>query len=207
MKRLEESGAKRVDNAPVNSRLASWEDTRRQLGNLPQYLRIRPDTGKLWLDALYLIVIAVAQYSVLPQFFGQYLSVDLMTPWLITAFVRQPPHRHLLLGLLGGVLWETHSSAPVGTYLCAYWILAVMVGTVKETFSWHHWIPWLVTFAVAELALVVFEIVLIFVSRDPGTVDFYYSFAQLLRIGAAAAFGALLCRKWIIDAQNEAATS
>lgn len=193
-----------MDRASHHGKHFTWEETRAFLQTLPQYLRVRPDTGRFWLDAIYLVVIAAVQYSILPHFLGNYLSADLLTPWLITHFVRQPPYRHLFLGLIGGLLWENHSSAPLGTYLCVYWMLAMMIGIVRETFSWHHWVPWLVTFAVAELGVIVFEVTVIFVSRDPGQVDFFYCFAQFLRIGFATAFGAILCRRWILQEPSEA---
>ena len=175
----------------------SWEDFQNWAVTLPGYLRVRPDTGRLWLDIVYLLVIVAAQYTAVPFVMGSWFTVDLVTPWILVAFVKLPPHRYLTLGLIAGLAWETHSSAPIGTYICAYWILAVIILMIRETFSWHHWIPWLSSFAVAQVWVITFEAVVISVSRDPTIFDFYYSFAQLLRTGFAVAFGALLCRKWI----------
>lgn len=186
---MSRSKIKRLDFTPQDFQI--W------LATLPSYLRVRPDTDRLWLDIVYLLIIVAAQYTAVPFFMGSWFTVDLITPWLLVAFVKLPPHRYLTLGLIGGLAWETHSSAPVGTYICAYWILGAIILTIRETFSWHHWVPWLSSFAVAQIWIITFEAVVISVSRDPSIFDFYYCFAQLLRTGFTIAFGALLCRRWI----------
>jgi hypothetical protein len=120
-------------------------------------LSLRPHTGRLWLDLLYLLVIGALHHTVLPSLSRSLVVVDLMTPWLIACFVTETLPRGALLGLVGAMIVETHSAAPAGLYVCAYWVIAVVLYLTRSTLSWRHAFPWVVTFAVGELWVVGFE--------------------------------------------------
>ena len=166
-------------------------------------LKPRPNTGKLWQDILFLIVVVMVQVSLIPSLFGSYIKVDFVTPWLAISFVRQKGLQGTLLLVVAALAIETHSSIPSGLYLCVYWIMANIIMQVRPTLSWRHQIPWLVMFAVSAIWVVIFEAFVIAFIRGIAELDLLYWFLQLIRVGLATGFGMLLCREWLeFDAEE-----
>jgi hypothetical protein len=158
-------------------------------------LSLRPHTGRLWLDALYLLIIGALHHSVVPSLTRSTLIVDLMTPWLVACFVTETLPRGAFLGLLGALVLETHSAAPAGLYLCAYWVIAVVLYLTRGTLSWRHAFPWLVTFAVAELWVIGFESFVIAVGEGQMPFDWVRLLTQAARVAVAVLFGMLVSRR------------
>ena len=83
------------------------------------------DDSRLYVQLLMLVLLAVVQLSLLPALSAGYVVSNIITVWVVcnAVFLRLP--RALLLALLSALLLETHSSVPVGLYLCAYSTLVV----------------------------------------------------------------------------------
>lgn len=117
----------------------------------------RPLPDSLLLDILYIFELVLIQDFVIPQFTGQWLFIDLLTPWLIILFVFKPFWRIALLGALTSFLLETHSGVSKGLFFCAYWVLASTLFYIRHNISWVNLLPWAATFLIAQSVLITFE--------------------------------------------------
>jgi hypothetical protein len=167
------------------------------------YFRVRPASGKLWLDAVFLLFVGVLHHAVAPTFTGNWLYLDLITPWLVVHFVTQSLPRAALLGAIGALILETHVAAPAGLYFCAYWVIIVTLQLTRSTLSWRHAFPWLVTMAAAQAWVIGFETFVRLVNEGPGTFRLEDLLHQLTRLIAASLIGLLLARRFITGDENE----
>ena len=158
---------------------------------LPEFIP-RPDTGRLWHDILFIFLIAALQFTVLPTFLGHHVIVDIMTPWLVVAFIRQSGPSAFVLALIGACIIETHSSVPSGVFLCIYLIMHSVVLSVRATLSWWRYVPWLVTFLLCELWAILFENFVALLLDDVRTFGVVSLFEQLLRLSLAVGIGMAL---------------
>ena len=179
------------------------EDWREKLKVLGPELIPRPNTGRLWQDCIFLLLICAIQLSILPSIFGPYISIDLVTPWLVTSIVRQNALSAGILCVVGASAIESHSSIPSGLYLCAYWIALTVIIQVRPTLSWRHRIPWLVNFIIAEIWIVAFEIFVTTVINRDALLDVLFWLSCIVKIPIATCFGLYISRQWInLDADE-----
>lgn len=175
-----------------------------QLG--PFLRSIGPHSGRLWLDLVLLLVVGALHHTVIPSLTGSLVPVDLMTPWLVTALVLETLPRGALLAAVAAMILETHTAAPAGLYLCAYWVVAVTLYLTRSTLSWRHAFPWLVTFFVSQLWVIVFETFVIAVSAGSLVLELSYVAAQTARLLFGILIGMVLCRRFMnSDVSEEAA--
>ncbi len=173
---------------------------------LREVMTPRPVTGKLWLDLVWLLVVGALHHAVLPTLTRlppvtrSTFLIDLMTPWLTITFVAAPLSRAALFALVGAMILETHSTAPSGLYITAYWVVAVVIRLTRSTLSWRHAFPWLVTLALAELWVMGFEL---FVSGVAGLSDGPLDFTMVAQMGLrfvlSTGIGMLLARRLMAE--------
>jgi hypothetical protein len=166
---------------------------------LAPYVALRPYTHKLWLDVCFLLIIAALHHTVLPSFTRHLFVVDLMTPWIVATFVVATLPRAIFLGGIAALLLETHSAAPAGLYLCAFWVIAVVLHLTRSTLSWRHVFPWLVTLAASELWVMIFESFVSGVSEGSLRFDAVHLARQGLRLFTSTFAGLILARRIIRD--------
>jgi hypothetical protein len=159
-------------------------------------LHIRPNSGRLWLDTVYLLVIGAVHLSIAPVLLKSTIDIDLMTPWLVVSFVTESFWRATFLGFVGALILETHTGTAAGFYMCSYWVILVVLALVRTPLSWRHRFPWLVTFAAAELWVIGFECFVRAVNSTWAMFDLAFLIDQILRLLIAVGFGLLLVRRW-----------
>jgi len=185
-----------VDNSAVKIRSQRDEWQTKLLETLHD-LRMRPNTGRFWLDFLYVLAIVLLQQGILPSVFGNRIYFDLLTPWLVVSSVRQSLFTSTFLAMVAALALESRSAVPAGMYICAYWILVNAVHFVRELFSWRHSVPWLFTFAIAGTWIAGFETFILLVVRGWRYFEFPWIGIQLVRVLIVVAFGMLLSLPWI----------
>lgn len=131
---------------------------RDRLQELPSQLRLRPITGRLWLDAVFVLLVASVQLSILPSLFRHVIYIDILTPWMVYIFVKQTGERSLVLALVAAFMLETYTLAPMGLYFCLYPLILAILVTIREPLSWRHGTPWAVTLAVTLAAVAISEV-------------------------------------------------
>lgn len=167
------------------------------------FVRLRPATGRLWLDIIFLLVIGVVHNAIAPTFTGNWLFLDLITPWLTVHFVTQSLPKAALLGAIGALMIETHTAAPAGLYFCAYWVVIVTLQLTRSTLSWRHAFPWLVTMTATEAWVIGFESFVRLVNEGTGAFHLEDLLRQSTRLVAAALFGLFLARRFITGNADE----
>lgn len=166
-------------------------------------IRPHPNSGSLWKDIAFLLVIIWLQTSIFPTLTGGYLQIDLVTPWLVISFIRQYLSTASILAFIGALTLETKSAVPAGLYICAYWIIANIIIQVRPALSWRHLVPWAVTYAIAALWIVLFESLVMATSLGVAHLEWTHWANQIFRIATAVAFGMYLSREWHrIDAEE-----
>lgn len=169
---------------------------------LPLY-KPKPHTPFLWLDLVFLVLLAALETALSGSLLGPYIIIDLLTPWLAVSFIQKRASAVTLVAFVAALIQESRTSIPAGTYLCAYWILGNVIIQVRATLSWRYATPWIVTILASCGFVVIIEMaVMIFVSGLQG-VTLGYTLIQMIRLGISVAFGLSLCRKWMaIDAEE-----
>jgi len=166
-------------------------------GRLKNALHFSPCTGYLGLDVALLLVVGALHFTVLPCLTRSWVLIDLMTPWLVTTFVAAKLPRAALLGLLGALILETHSAAPAGLYICAYWVILVALYLTRGTLSWRHAFPWLVTFVLSELWVIGFETFVLTVDAGLSPLAPHYLITQAVRLVLAVGIGLWLSQRFM----------
>ncbi len=165
----------------------------------------RPSTGSIIMDVFYLMVFAALQFTVIPSLIF-FHHLDLMTIWLSYHFVVLSPGWALMLGMLGALIMENHLTVPAGTYLCIYWVLAVVFNLLRDHLSWRDYLPWISCFFVSQLSVFIFEVIITYVKTGDyafytGVILFEKVFANLLGI----AFGLVVVQHYFINSGKELA--
>lgn len=160
-------------------------------------LALAPHTGRLWLDIALLFACALLQHAILPTVTQGLVPIDLMTPWLVIGFVRQPLLRSVVLLLVGGMLVELHSAIPAGLYIAGLWVICAAIQLFRASLSWWHAFPWMVTFTLSELWLVIFESFASSVSAGGWTLAPLDLLGELSRIILSVALGMILCQRFL----------
>lgn len=177
--------------------LLKREDLRsRMIGIVPE-LKLRPNTGRLWHDVLFLLIAAVLQIFILPSIFGKHLTIDILTPWLAISFVRQHSLQATILALVGALVLEMHDAVPAGMYIVIYWIMANVIINMRLTISWRHAIPWLVMYTLCSIWVVFFEAFVTILKVGVDVLDLQYWWYQLIRIAISVGIGMFFCREWL----------
>jgi hypothetical protein len=158
---------------------------------------MRPNTGFLWLDIFYLLLVGALQFSIIPSLLGRYVYVDLLTPWLVINFVNQSLARSTVLAVIGALIIETHNAAPAGLFICIYWITLNLIHLVRDTLSWRHATPWIATFVLSELWVVLGEYFLTVIVRGSFEMDMVFYLVTLLRMLLAVGTGLLIVKFWL----------
>lgn len=180
------------------------ENLRKKFKRTFSDIRIRPDSGKLWLDFIFLVLIATLQLAIIPSIFGQYLAVDLLTPWLVVCFVRQRQTTSVFLAFFAALILETHTSTPSGLYFCVYWITLTIIHFVKDSLSWRHNIPWMVTIFCAQLWLIIFECFVILFLRSMDSFNLLFVVNCIFRLLFSVVFGQFIrLKREIYDVDKE----
>lgn len=167
----------------------SWH----QMGD---FLKIRPYTGSLVKDVLFLMFICALHFSVLPSILGRSILVDLLTPWLVVTMVAGPTGKGIFLMLLGAFLMETRTSAPAGMYITSFWMIATGIYLSRMSLSWRHYLPWFLTLLIAQLWVMLTELFVNHVMLGHWHLSLQEILAQCSRLVFAVGFGMILCRKF-----------
>lgn len=165
--------------------------------------RPQPNTGSLGKDLLFILVVGFLQITILPFLFGTLGFLDLITPWLVITFIRQRPLSGHILGLIGALIVETRLAVPAGLYICAYWILANVIFLVRPALSWRYKTPWLVSYALASIWVILFEAFVLNFLQTASLNQPVYIAQQVIRFLVTVSFGMYLSREWMtIDAEE-----
>jgi hypothetical protein len=170
---------------------------------LRPYLRFRPHSGRLWLDLILLLVVGALHHTVLPSLTRSLVPIDLMTPWLVTVFVLETLPRAALLALFGALIVETHTAAPAGLYIVAYWVILVALYLTRGTLSWRHAFPWVVTFLLSQAWVIGFETFVLSVSSGGFPFGIKYVVSQVARLLISVPLGLLLCQHFMVSGLHE----
>jgi hypothetical protein len=163
---------------------------------LLDFFKIRPYTGSLSKDFLFLLIISALHYSVIPSIVGRSILVDLLTPWLVVTMVAGSTSKWIFLTLLGAFLMETRTSAPAGMYLTSYWMIGTGIYLTRTSLSWRHYLPWFLTLLIAQLWVILTELFVNHVMLGHWHLSIQEILAQSSRLIFAVGFGMILCRKF-----------
>lgn len=150
--------------------LSTAENKKLNQSRIPirKYLRRmipRPGVGHWWADLSYLLVVITFQVSILPSIFNN-SYIDLLTPWLIYNFIFLRWTSSMPLGLIGALALERNGTHPMGMYMCIYWIIGMVILSVRVHISWRNMLPWLAVFTLAQIWLLVFELLVYIVTTN-----------------------------------------
>lgn len=180
-----------------------WDRFREKL---PEY-RLRPHTGKLWLDFIYVLVIVALETSLLRSVSGDLRLFDLLTPWVCVSILRKRTPAALALCLWAGFVKESQSAIPAWSYVCMYWIIGVLIVQGRQALTWRYASAWTAMFTAAVAFMFSFELfLLLFLARSiPWSA--YFVLESVLRLGISIGFGMFLARPWLrFDAEEPVPT-
>lgn len=164
--------------------------------------RMRPNTGSLPKDVVFVLALVFAQTTIFPTIFGSIGVLDLLTPWLVVSAVRQRPLQATVIALIGAFALETKLAVPAGIYLCSYWIMINVLFQIRPALSWRYRTPWLASYAAAALWVALFEI-FVLLGHETWTFSTAFFFQLIFKLLVAVGFGMFLAREWMrIDAEE-----
>lgn len=165
--------------------------------------RPRPHTGYLWLDIIYLFLLASLEASLLKSMSGPFVMFDLITPWLVLSIIQKTRGPATILALVAAMIQEAQSSVPAGTFICIYWIVANVIIQVRPALSWRNISSWLAVFFISSFATIIFQVGMIFLLAEMTNLSLYFWLSLLVRQVTSVIFGLILCRKWLaFDAEE-----
>jgi len=178
---------------------SKWQLFLERLRSLPEQAKPRINSGHLWLDCAFILLILALQETILPQLFWGLRLVDLITPWVLVNIVVQSYWPATIIALFAGVAQESHSAYPAGTYMAAYWIIANVCSYLKPTLSWRHTVPWLVAIFLANLWVRLFEFFIVAVTRGSMVLEGPMIASAISMMFFSSVFGLYLARNHKLD--------
>jgi hypothetical protein len=148
----------------------------------------------LSLDFFWILALAALERTVFDTATGNWLFIDLLTPWMVVGMVTQQPARMFLTGLLIALLRETHSTAPAGFYVTLCFMQASTLILVRPSLSWHHASPWLLTIFLGCLWTVLAESLVMAIMQGGSVLTPTHILAQGARLIPSTMLGMWLCR-------------
>ena len=165
---------------------------------------MRPATGLLWADLLWLFVVAALDSYIFPALTDGIIPFRMLTPWLVVTFVVARTETSFLVLVLGSLLLETSTAAPRGLYLTGYCVIFAVITLTRKTLSWRHAVPWIVTFFFSSFFLANFETAVIFLRQDPNQLDFFHFAKQIIRVTLCVVVGMAFAQPWMTRFKGEA---
>ncbi len=110
----------------------------------------KPHSKNLMWDILHIYMIFFISQIMLPQLFGSYCKIDLLTPWLIVGFITQPAIKSYIQLIVASLLLEYSSTLPAGFYLISYFSIATVIIESRAILSWRVLTPWIASFLAAS---------------------------------------------------------
>lgn len=163
----------------------------------------RPNTGTLAKDLVFVLLIVFIQTTLFPTLLGSLGMLDLLTPWLVVTAIRQQPLQATLIAMLGAFALETKLAVPAGLYLCSYFIMINIIFQIRLALSWRYRTPWLASYSLAALWLIVFETFVLVFLHETWSFSAAYVFQEILKLAFAVGFGMYISREWMrIDAEE-----
>ena len=159
--------------------------------------KFRPHTGNFWVDLLYILVLVVLEESLVGSLFGWIGSIDIVTAWLMVNFLRKKPAPALFMAVVVGLVQESRSSVPAGTYLCIYWILAVGIVQLRPVLSWRFYTPWVTMFCLTQLAVELIKWAILGISSDVFSLSVRDLFLVMFQVGVGLGFGLWICQPFL----------
>lgn len=185
-----------MDSILRRDAFAAWRDFARSW-------RPRPNTGSFPRDLVFVLLIVFLQSTIFPTLFGSFGIFDFLTPWIVISAVRQHPLQATLLALAGAFALETKLAVPAGIYLCSYWIMINVIFVIRPALSWRYRTPWLASYAIAALWIMLFEISILIFLQENWSISFGFVFQQIVKFLLAVGFGMYLSTEWMrIDAEE-----
>jgi hypothetical protein len=170
-----------------------------------KWLPIRPCTGSVWIDFVWLSLMASLDQHMIPSVLGPLLTLDILIPWMVISFVVGSTRQVFFIWFFGSFFLETAANAPKGMYLCAMWIVMCILLLIRKTLSWKLAPPWLATFFVSSFWVCNFESLIIFLREDSGQLNFFYFFHQMFRVLLSCLIGMTLAQPWMRRFQGDTA--
>ena len=159
--------------------------------------KFRPHTGNFGVDLLYILVLIILEESLVGSVFGWIGPIDLVSTWLMVNLLRKKPAPALFMAVLVGLVQESRSSVPAGTYLCIYWILAVGIVQLRPVLSWRFYTPWVTMFCVTQLALELIKWAILAISSDVFSLSVRELLLVIVQVGVALGFGLWVCQPFL----------
>ena len=173
-------------------------------GQRRKWWPMRPATGLLWADLLWLFVVAALDSYIFPALTDGIIPFRMLTPWLVVTFVVARTETSFLVLVLGSLLLETSTAAPRGLYLTGYCVIFAVITLTRKTLSWRHAVPWIVTFFFSSFFLANFETAVIFLRQDPNQLDFFHFAKQIIRVTLCVVVGMAFAQPWMTRFKGEA---
>ena len=85
--------------------------------NFLKELKPRPNSGFLYKDILYLLMIGLIQNTITPSLSVLGLTIDLITPWIVITAVRQKALPATIICFTGAFTLEMRTTVPAGLYM------------------------------------------------------------------------------------------
>lgn len=149
-----------------------------------------PFQGRMIWEVCYVLLLFIIQSNLLNNIFG--ISIDIITPYLAIATILLTPVKALVLISITSFILETHSSAPVGFYLCNYWALASFIFLIKHNIPWHNTSSWISLFTFAQTWLFAWSFFIRFTEEQYLPTSSLFYLEEAFKIFAAIVFGVFL---------------
>lgn len=188
------------EDNPINTKIAYLKHVSEKAQVI---IRFRPNSGSIWIDALFTLMICYLQLYLLPLAFHSWMVVDLLTPWLIVGFVTQPLISSILLTTIAALTLETHMTAPLGIYFCIYWVVLVAISFTKDNLTWRYTFPWIMTFLLSGLWVAGFEFFVRAVTGGVSAINLSEALVQIARVLIIPFIGLWFAKRWLAEFSEE----
>lgn len=166
-------------------------------------LRFHPINEQFWPNVLLTVFVCFIQTSLIPNTFGKYIYIDLVTIWLVYTFVFHRFARSLIIMTIASIFLETTTTTPFSMYFCAYLLPLSLISAFREPISWHHFTPWFVTLISILLWVIAWEYAVVSLKLKTFYFNWDYIIKTVVRIVLSLIVGIILFQRWLKQDQEE----
>lgn len=181
----------------MSERLTTEPTIRTRIVDLVEAYRFRPHTSNFAIDLVFLVVLICLEETLVSSVLGPHLTVDLLTVWVACSVLQKQAGPAFVYAVCAALMQESRTSTPAGTYVCAYWILSILIVHFRPVLSWRFFTPWMAMFFAANILVITMSLLVVFVSSSYANFTFWHLVSFLFRIAVGLGFGVYISKDFI----------
>ena len=152
---------------------------------------LNPHSELFFGHIIVLLLISIVQFSLFPNLLIPF-QPDIITIWVTLIAITRPYQISILFACIAGLVYETHTTIPMGQMICIYLLMASTIRMARSSLSWRTRKPWFFCVIGVTVIVAMTEMIVLVSENQWMRFDFTYISSLLFRVFFACLCASLL---------------